>query len=400
MMTDKEQIKRWRLILGQSGSTGLEQWSGGYSLSPEELAMDQALAAIYDKTASEAAESGGRRSAGAGPSAPQVAKWLADIRTYFTTDIVAVIQTDAIERKGLKQLLFEPEILKTVQPNLEMVTTLMALKGKIPERTKDTAREIVRTVVEDIQKRLDNQIRRAVSGALNKKKHSPLPSAASIDWKHTIQKNLKHYNSQYRRIIPERVFFFDRSQRQNSWHVILDMDQSGSMADSIIYGSVAGSILASMPAISTRIVAFDTEVVDLSEQYGNDPVDMLFGIQLGGGTDINKSAAYCQQFITHPAKTLFILLTDLYEGGNSAALVRRMEEMQAAGVKAMCLLALSDRGTPSYDDGLARRLAKAGVPCFACTPSLLPELLEGVLKGMDLQALAQRIGSRKQEKQG
>ncbi|WP_202945712.1 VWA domain-containing protein [Acetonema longum] len=334
---------------------------------------------------------------GAGPSAPQVARWLADIRTYFTTDIVAVIQADAIERKGLKQLLFEPEILKTVQPNMEMVATLMALKGKIPERTKNTAREIVRAVVDEIKKRLESDIRRAVTGALNKRRHSPLPSAVSIDWKHTIQKNLKNYSCQYNRIIPERVFFFDRAQKLNNWQVILDMDQSGSMADSIIYGSIAGSILASMPAISTRIVAFDTEVVDLSEQYGNDPVDMLFGIQLGGGTDINKSVAYCQQFITQPAKTLFILLTDLYEGGNSAALVRRMEEMQAAGVKALCLLALSDKGAPSYDEGLARRLAKAGIPCFACTPNLLPELLEGVLKGMDLQALAQRIGARKKE---
>jgi len=146
-----------------------------------------------------------------------------------------------------------------------------------------------------------------------------------------------------------------------------------------------------MSALNTRIVAFDTEVVDLTEQCGNDPVDMLFGIQLGGGTDINKSVAYCSQFITDPKKTLFILISDLYEGGNQASLVRRMTEMYESGVKVICLLALSDKGIPSYDEGLSRRLAQIGIPCFACTPTLLPQLLEGALKGNDLNELAQKL---------
>jgi hypothetical protein len=167
------------------------------------------------------------------------------------------------------------------------------------------------------------------------------------------------------------------------------------MADSVIYGSVVGSILASMPALETRVVVFDTEVVDLSEQCANDPVEMLFGIQLGGGTDINKSVAYCQQFIAEPSKTLFILLTDLYEGGNAAGLVRRMAEIVESGAKAVCLLALSDEGKPMYDEAMARKLSSVGVPCFSCTPALLPEFLEGALKGYDLGALADRVKGRK-----
>jgi hypothetical protein len=397
-MVDIEQIKRWRLILGEAGKQELENLTGRcVELNADELIMDEALAAIYDNSTADAGESGssGRRTAGKGPSAPMIAKWLGDIRTYFPEDVVAVIQTDAIERKGLKQLLFEPEVLKTVQPNIEIVATLMALRGKIPERTKETARQLVRAVVEEIKKRLASDIQRAVTGAINKKKHSPIPNTASIDWKYTINKNLKNYNTQHRKLILERVFFFDRARKSNNWHIILDMDQSGSMADSIIYGSIAGSIFASLPALNTRIVAFDTEVVDLSEQYDNDPVDMLFGIQLGGGTDINKSVAYCQQYITDPSKTLFILLTDLFEGGNAGELVRRMEEMHKSGVKVMNLLALSDHGTPCYDEGLARRLSKIGIPCFACTPTLLPDLLEGALKGSDLNALAARLTAKR-----
>jgi len=399
---ENEQLKRWRLILGSSASESLESFaSDGLFLDADELVMDEALAAIYDKTTdspdqgASAGQKSGQRSAGLGSSSPKLAKWLTDIRTYFAEDVVSVIQSDAIERKGLKQLLFEPEVLKNVQPDIEMVATLMALKGKIPERTKETARQLVHSVVDEINRRLENDIRKAVMGALNKRQHSPIPNAASIDWKYTINRNLKNFSPEHKKVIPERFFFFDRARRTNNWNVILDMDQSGSMADSIIYGSIVGSIFASMSALNTRIVAFDTEIVDLSEQYNNDPVDMLFGIQLGGGTDINKSMAYCQQFITDPSRTLFILLSDLYEGGNQASLVKRMEEMHESGVKVICLLALSDKGTPDYDEGLARRLSQIGIPCFACTPGLLPELLEGAIKGRDLNELAASIKARK-----
>ena len=401
-MLENSQLKRWRLILGNSAQEALEGFGPeGLRLDSDELIMDEALAAIYDKstdgqeTAGSSNQPSGSRAAGLGASSPKLAKWLGDIRTFFSEDVVSVIQSDAIERKGLSQLLFEPEVLKTVQPSIEMVATLMSLKGKIPERTKETARQLVAAVVEEINKRLVNDIQRAVTGALNKRQHSPIPNVASIDWKYTIRRNLKNYNLQHKKIIPERFYFFDRAKRSNHWNIILDMDQSGSMANSIIYGSIAGSIFASMPALNTRIVAFDTEIVDLSEQYDNDPVDMLFGIQLGGGTDINKSVAYCQQFITDPSKTLFILISDLYEGGNQASLVRRMEEMAESGVKVVSLLALSDSGAPSYDEGLARRLSQLGIPCFACTPALLPELLEGALKGRDLNEIAAALKSKK-----
>src|SRR5207302_978056 len=324
-------------------------------------------------------------------SAPRLAKWLGDIRTYFQEDVVSVIQADAIERKGLTQLLFEPETLKSVQPNIQLVGTLMSLKGRIPERTKETARMVARAVVEEVKKKLEQRLRQAVLGALNRREHSPLPSAAAIDWKWTIGRNLKNYRPEVGTIVPERVYFHSRSQRSNAWTVIVDMDQSGSMADSVVYGAVCGSIFASLPALDTHVVAFDTEVVDLTEQCGNDPVDMLFGVQLGGGTDINKSVAYCEQFVSEPKRTLFILITDLFEGGNQAQLVRRLGDLAASGVRAVCLLALSDSGVPSYDENLARKLAGLGIPCFGCTPQRLPELLEGALKGADLQALAARI---------
>src|SRR5262249_27910984 len=281
-----------------------------------------------------------------------------------------------------------------VQPNVQLVGTLMSLSGKIPERAKETARMVVAAVVEEIKKKLEQKIRQAVLGALNRREHSPLPSASSIDWKWTIGRNLKHYNTDLNTIIPERVYFYSRAQRSNNWTVIVDMDQSGSMADSVVYGAVCGSIFASLPALDTHVVAFDTEVVDLTEKCGNDPVSMLFGVQLGGGTDINKSVAYCERFIAEPKRTLFIMITDLFEGGNQAQLVRRLGELAESGVRAICLLALSDSGVPSYDESLARKLVALGIPCCGCTPNRLPDLPEGALRGADLKALAVNITAK------
>lgn len=390
---DPEQVTRWRLILGKSAQEHLGALPGaaGCQLDRDQALMDEALAAIYDETD----ESGpGRRSAGLGGSAPRLAKWLGDIRSYFQEDVVTVIQQDAIQRRGLTQLLFEPEMLRNVEPSVQLVGTLMSLRGQIPERTKDTARMVVRAVVEDIKRLLEARLRRAVMGALNRHQHTPIPNATNIDWKRTIGRNLKNYDPTLKTIVPDQVFFFSRAQRSNTWTVIVDMDQSGSMADSVVYGAIMGSIFASLPALSTRVVAFDTEVVDLTEQCGQDPVDMLFGVQLGGGTDINKSVAYCEQFVTDPARTLFLLITDLFEGGNEGQLVRRLGEMVASGVRVICLLALSDSGVPSFDDRLARKLAALGIPCFGCTPTRLPELIEGVLRGDDLKAVAARVETK------
>ncbi|WP_379133651.1 VWA domain-containing protein [Paenibacillus sp. sgz500958] len=391
-------VSRWRLILGQEAERQLSSYveGGRLMLTVEEQIMDAALAAIYDDTgAGGSSNSGGfvkGRGAGSGHGAVHLSKWLGDVRSFFPEDVVSIIQNDAMERKGWKELLFEPELLATVKPDIQLVGTLLSLKGKIPEKTKETARLLVKAVVDDLVKLLDSDIRRAVTGALNKREHSPLPSLSGLDWKRTIQRNLKHYDTERKRIIPERFYYFDRARHSKEWTVIVDIDQSGSMAESIIWASVIGSVFASIPALDTRVVVFDTEVVDLTEQCANDPVDMLFGIQLGGGTDIHKSVMYCEQFIEEPRKTLFIIISDLYEGGNQSGLIRRMREMRESGVRTLCLLALSDQGKPFYDEQTAKQLSRDGTPCFACTPALLPALVEGALKGLDLEELAKRLG--------
>ena len=383
-MEHNEQMARWRLILG-SESQETFAGMGASPLSQEQLLMDSALAAIYGGPGESFGEK--VRGAGRGPSSPHISKWLGDLRSLFDPEMVAVVQNDAITRKGLQQLLLEPELLEGLEPDLNLASTLLMLKDQIPKKSKESARKFIRKIVEEINKLLEQDVRRAVTAALNRRAHSPLPSAAAIDFPCTIRRNLRHYNPELGAIIPERVWFFDRSSRANRWHIILDIDQSGSMGESILYSSVMACILASMTAVQTHVVAFDTQIMDLTPLCA-DPVDLLFGFQMGGGTDIAKSIAYCQGLVQEPSKTIFFLISDLEEGGNRAALLRRLEELKASGVTVVTMLAIANGGKPYYDAQTAQRIAGMGIPCFACTPEKLPQVLERVLKGQSLDEFA------------
>lgn len=381
----EERVKRWRLILGEESSREFEKM-GEFRLDEEQLLMDQALAAIYHNGESGGFGNIGGRGAGSGPPAPVLSKWLGDVRALFDKELVTIIQSDAMERCGLKQLLFEPELLENLEPNLDLAAMMLTLKEQIPKRSKEQVRAFIGRIVEEINKLLADDIRRAVTASLDRRRHSPIPSAAALDYQATIRRNLKNYQPGLKRLVPEHFYFFDRTTANaaNRYTIILDVDQSGSMGESVIYSSVISCILASIASVKTRIVAFDTEVVDLTEKC-EDPVDLLFGFQLGGGTDIEKSVAYCGKYIENPKKTIFFLVSDLMEGGNRAGLLRRIREMKESGVTVVCLLAIADGGKPYYDEQIAARIAAMDIPCFACSPQKIPELLERALKGQELR---------------
>lgn len=380
MMENKEFLKRWRLILGSDAEQQINNM-GGAGLSAEELLMDSALSQIYGNDG--VSGKGAGKAGGNGMSSPQITKWLGDLRSLFAPMEIKVIQNDAIERRGLKQLLFEPEILDGLEPDISTASLLLMLKDQIPKRAKENARIYISKIVEDINRKLSDDLKRSVTAAVNRREHSPIPSAAALDYKLTVRRNLKNYSPELKTILPEKFYFFERASKSASRTIILDIDQSGSMGESVIYSSVMGCILASMNSVKTHIVAFDTKVTDLTELC-SDPVELLYGIQLGGGTDIEKSVAYCSELVAEPDKTTMFLITDLYEGGNRNGLIRRIGELKESGVNIIVLLAISDRGKPCYDSSLAEKIASMDIPCFACPPEKLPELLELAIKRRSL----------------
>ncbi|MFF6804612.1 VWA domain-containing protein [Streptomyces sp. NPDC012616] len=374
----QERLRRWRLVLGGGAADGT-----GHGLSGRDAAMDGALAALYG--APEAPRAGRERSGGLGASAPSVARWLGDIRTYFPSSVVQVMQHDAIDRLGLSTLLLEPEMLEAVEADVHLVGTLLSLHRAMPETTKETARAVVRKVVEDLEKRFARRTRAALTGALDRGARLNRPRHRDIDWNRTIAANLKHYQPEYGTVVPERLVGYGRASQSLRKEVILCIDQSGSMASSVVYASVFGAVLASMRSIDTRLVVFDTAVADLTDRL-DDPVDVLFGTRLGGGTDINRALAYCQSQITRPTETVVVLISDLYEGGIRHEMLKRVAAMKASGVRFVALLALSDEGTPAYDREHAAALAALGAPAFACTPDLFPEVMAAALEKRALPA--------------
>ena len=384
-MDTNDRLRRWRLILGSEAQKRMEGMGDGPDLSQEDLMMDTALDAIYNRDMKFGFGGG----AGKGASSPQISRWLGDVRTLFDKDIVKIIQSDAMERCGLKQLIFEPELLENIEPDMHMASMILTLKDQIPKQSKENAREFIRKIVEQINALLETDLKRAVTASINRKLHSPIPSASALDFQTTIRKGIKDYNTKLKKIIPQKYYFFERSATTaaNKYTVILDIDQSGSMGESVIYSSIMSCILASMSAIKTKVVAFDTNIVDLSEKC-EDPIDLLFGFTLGGGTDIEKSIKYCTKYIENPKKTIFFLISDLEEGGNRAGLLRRLTQMKEDGVIVICLLAISDSGKPYYDANMAQRIANNGIPCFAAAPQMLPRLLEKAMKNEDMSGFA------------
>lgn len=370
-----ERLQKWRLILGKKSCPSQE-----IELEEEAKAMDNVLEALYDSD----------RKAGLGRSSPNVNRWLGDIRKYFPAPVIQVMQKDALDKLGMKQMLMEPELLEAIQPDIELVGTILSLNKVLPQKTKDTAREVVRKVVKELEKRLKQPMRAAIHGALNKAVRNRRPKYNEIDWHKTIRANLRNYQEDLGTIIPEHLIGYGKKSKSLK-QIILLVDESGSMATSVVYAGVFAAVISSLRSIKTNIVVFDTEVVDLSKEL-DDPVELLFGTQLGGGTDINKALTYTETLVNSPRDTILVLISDLYEGGNENAMLSRMNALKVAGVQLITLLALNDKGAPMYDKNIAAQVAAMDIPVFACTPNQFPGLMASAIKKEPIQQWMAREG--------
>ena len=381
-------LLRWRLVLGPEAGTGARGGAGAAAWQaaaatvagdPGLQGMDAALEFLYGGEE----DTGRKRPVGMGASRPYVATWLGDIRRYFPREVVAFMEQEAIDRLGLKQLLLEPETLQSLEKDVNLLTTILSFKHLMPEETRQTARQVVAEIVEEMRRRFENQVRQAVLGALRRDRHSPVKVARNLDVRRTVREGLRHYQPSLRKVIPERVYFYANQRRYHEWKVIMLVDQSGSMGHSVVYAGIIGAVFASLPALDTRLVFWDTNVVDVSDQL-SDPVDMLFGVQAGGGNDAARALRYGASLVSEPEKTLFVFLSDLYEGAGEAAMLRELAAIKESRARVLCVLALNDTGRATYDRDAARKVAALGIPTFAATPHRLVEAVERALQGEGL----------------
>lgn len=312
------------------------------------------------------------------PSQITLVNWLCEVRELFPQETVEIIEKHALDRYGLAELVTDPQTLERLEPNQQLLRTLLTLRGHMKGEILTIARRIVKQVVDEIKRKLEPQIRQTLSGRLNRFRHTPIAIAQNFDIKDTVHRNLKHFDVKKNQIVIEQLRFFERNTRRLPWDIILCVDQSGSMVDSVIHSAVMAGILSGLPAFRVKIVVFDTNVVDLSDHV-DDPVETLMRVQLGGGTDIAQAVRYCSQLVENPYRTVFALITDFCEGGSPSELVRAVKKMAESRVKLLGLASLDGQANPVYDRGIAERLAECGMEIAALTPQKLAEWLVKII---------------------
>jgi len=363
----ENRLQRWRLILGADAVTDETD-----ILDKNQSEMDVLLASIYDP-----GETGVLKG-----SSPQINRWLGDIRKYFPTPVVQILQQDALERLNLKQMILEPELLGSLEVNVSLVATLLQLKDLLPDETRETARMVIDSLIEQLKKELRQPLEQAYRGRVKNNSYRSAFPRGKLDWKRTILTNLKNYQPKEKLLIPQHFYRYNAFTPKLS-RLILAVDQSGSMANSVVHASIIACILAGIPSFKTNLVIFDTDVLDLTAEL-SDPISLLFSVQLGGGTHIAKALKYCQTLVTHPAETTLILISDLFEGDLVDNMFSIIQMMQKEGVNMISLLALDNDGVPSFDKKNGARLASMEIPSFACTPQQFPSLMAALFNGQKI----------------
>lgn len=374
--TDEERgvLRRWRLVLGKASADALDATC---SASAEDLARDAALDWLYERDTSLGERD--IRAADLGDSVLTVPRWIDDVHRLFPRETVERLEREAVEEFGLHEVVTNKEVLARIEPSETLLRAVLLTKHLMNDEVLALARELVRKVVAQLIEALAKEVRAAFSGARNRRR-SRYRSIRNFDPRGTVRANLRHYDPAQRKLVIREPLFWSRSKRHGEkWQVILVVDQSGSMVSSVIHAGVTAACLWGLPSIKTHLIAFDTNVIDLTGQV-SDPVETLMKVQLGGGTDIAQAVQYAETLVENPARTLVVLITDLFEGGDADALVRSVKRQTSQGVKFVTLAALDDQATPTYDRELGARLVKVGASVGAMTPHQLVAFLRDVLK--------------------
>jgi Mg-chelatase subunit ChlD len=374
----RQMLTRWRLVLGKDA----EQQGICIAAGDEQACRIEALVGyLFAEGGGGAQSQSTGREGGLGPGhAMNVPRWVDEVGQLFPRQAKEVLERELINRKGLRELMEKPEILERIEPNQELVKTLLTHRDLMNEKTRVLARKLIDQVVQELKKRLKVQIEPAITGAIRRDKHSPRRVYRNLDLKRTIRRNLQHFDSASQKLLVERLYFHAAERKSRPWHIIVAVDQSGSMLDSAIFSAVMASIFVELPAIRTSLFLFDTEIADLTDQVGQ-PVDVLLSIQLGGGTDITRALQYAYQLVRQPARTIVVLVTDFYEGRDERDLIGQVKEMAQAGIRMIGLGALGYEARPEYNKTTAAKCRKVGMDILSCTPEKLAEAMAHIIRG-------------------
>ncbi|MDO8209088.1 VWA domain-containing protein [Conexibacter sp. CPCC 206217] len=373
-------LARWRLVLGVEADDALGVADADRATdAATDAARDAALAFLYDRER-DAVRNVRRRPAaqqlGAdlGPSDPYVPAWIASVHELFPRRVAERIERDALERYELLALVTDPAVLARAVPSVALLKAILTTRHLMAPEVLAQARQIVRVVVDELRRSLAAPVASALQGARDPRTRSRRRVAANFDAAATVRANLDRWDPQARRLGIARPLFAARTRpHTDRWQVVVLVDQSGSMADNVIHAAVTASIFAELGNLMrTHLIAFDTEVVDLTHAC-DDPTEVLMRVQLGGGTDIARAVRHAATLLEQPRRSIVVLISDFCEGGSEGDLIAAVHTLVEDGATVLALGALSTDARPAYDERIARRLADAGADVGAMTPGELAE---------------------------
>jgi len=374
-MRARSQSSRWRLLLGKTADEPLADY---LEMDAQELGRDAALSWLYERDGALDARDV-QRSADLSPTQLTIPDWINEIHALFPKETVERLERDAVERFGLHEIVTNPDVLARIEPNETLLRAVLRTKHLMNQEVLGMARELVRKVVRKLIDALMKDMRQAFAGT-RMPRRSLHKVANNFDPKSTVRHNLANYDRSLRRLYIKQPLFTSRARKDNlRWQIILLVDQSGSMTSSVIHAAVTAACFCGLPAIKTHLVAFDTAVVDLTSEI-RDPIELLMKVQLGGGTHIDKAVRYAETLVENPRRTMVVLITDFYEGGDARVLIQSVRRLCEQGVRVLGLAALDNEAEAEYDRDLAQHLVQVGAHVGAMTPAHLVKHLAEVLR--------------------
>lgn len=386
---DRETLTRWRLVLGKQA----EQHGLSCAGNEDAQRVEELVGFLFEdcdgagQGAGSGRAAGGRnrgkskdRQGGQGKSTLSVPEWVSAVHELFPRQVKEVMERELVSRRGIRELLSQPDLLEKIEPNTDLVKTLLTHKDLLTPETRVLARKVIAQVVEELKDKIRVAIENAITGAIRRDRHSPRKVYRNLDLKTTLRRNLRNYDAEREKLLVDRLYFYAAERKKRPWHIVLAVDQSGSMLDSAIFSAVMASIFAELPAVRTSLFLFDTQIADLSDKVG-EPVDVLLSVQLGGGTDITMAMQYAESLVREPARTIVVLITDFYEGRDERDLVEQTENMAQSGMRLIGLGALGYDARPAYNKETAKKLRKVGMDILVCTPEKLAECMAQIIRG-------------------
>jgi len=367
MKTKQDELNRWRLVLGKYSEESL---FGKRSEGFEHQQTDDLLSFIYDRE--YGGNRGGRDESPIDTFEMTVPEWVRKIRNIFPTEVVERLESEALDRYELTEILTDKKVLESMQPNMQLLKNILAFKNRMKGDVIDTAKRIVRQVVEELTKKLENDIKQSFAGKINRLESTAIRNSKNFDFKKTLRKNLRNYDDKLKTIVPHRLYFNPRIKRYNPWHIIIAIDQSGSMHDSVIYSAIMASIFSKLPILSIKLIVFNTQVVDLSG-YVDDPVDVLMNVNLGGSEDIGRAMSYCETLMENPTRTIMVMITDLYDTAGYTGMYAATKRIIESGAKIFVLTGMDENSQGMIDKNAGSKMVGLGAKVATVTPNTLAE---------------------------